>query len=171
MGNTCSTGAEDQDLEVDEEHQEMAIRDAGNTGRRRPKTMQICPLGQQSAQERGSNGEMSSDEASMSEDTQLTNRTPREEKPRLPGEIFGTHASLATSSPMRPREMTFAPEASNDTVSSPYLKNGLQMREMTFNKTPILTVSSRKLLSRLQAVFRGHLQRRRNITLGQFTNE
>ena len=164
MGNTCSTGAEDLDLEVDDKHAEMAIRDAGNIARRRPKYMQICPLGQQSAQERGSNGETSSDEASMSEDTHLTNRTPREEKPRLPGGIFGMRAPLVTSSPMRPREMTFAPEASNDTLSSPYLKHGLPMREMTFNKTPILTASSKKLLSRLQAVFRGHLQRRRNKT-------
>ena len=82
--------------------------------------MNILPLGQKSSRDKGSNGETSSDvdgdEASMSEDTQQENRTPRDKKLRLPGGIFVERATLATSSLTRPREMTFAPETSNDTL-------------------------------------------------------
>lgn len=133
--------------------------------------MNILPLWQKSSRDKGSNGETSSDEASMSEDTHLENRTPRDRKLRLPGGIFVERAKLATSSLTRPREMTFAPETSNETLQSPYPKHDHQMREMTFNKTPILTASNKKLLSRLQAAFRGHLQRRKDRTCGRFTND
>lgn len=139
MGNTCSTRADDQDLETEERNQELSVRDSLNSARKRPKSMKIVAMGQKQSRDKGSNGETSSDDSTMSEGANRENRTPRDKKLRKPGDIFGRGAHLTTSSTIRPREMTFAPETSNDTLSSPYLKHGPQMREMTFNKTPILS--------------------------------